>query len=445
MKDDGYALVLSGGGAKGVYHIGAWQALREVGIKISAVIGSSVGAIVAGFVAQGEYKKADSILKNIGIGDIVTIPDQLIKDGQIEINRKNLKYINKLQKDVQQKGGFDNQPLRRMLEMHLDEEKIRNSGMDFGIVTYQVNELKPTEIFIEDMEHGYLLDYILASATLPGFTMTEIKKKKFIDGGIYNNIPFSLAKERGYKKIIVIDISGIGWNKRPDIRGTDTIYIKNSIKMGSLLDFDKKFLRDYRELGYLDTLKVFGKIDGIDYFYHSDKKLYAALDRLLYDDTTRVDYSPLLEFSGWKKGGTNRELQIRGLLPKEMRLYRQPLYCLAECAAWSLNIKKLKLYTFKELVKAIREKYLEVEKNLLELEKHLSAKTVKELINNIIYLSKHTDVNELLETSVYEYDRILGKILKMVNKKIPFSTLSFFYPRLPPAKLFLILLNKYYD
>lgn len=445
MKDEGYALVLSGGGAKGVYHIGVWQALREIGVKINAVFGTSVGAIVAGFIAQGEYEKAESVLKDIGIDTIVKIPDQLIKDGQIVINRKNLKYIRKLQKDFQKKGGFDTGPLRRMLETHLDEEKIRNSQVDFGIVTYQINELKPRELFIEDIDEGFLLDYILASATFPGFIVTEIKKNKFIDGGIYNNIPFSLAKGRGYKKIIVVDISGPGWNRRPDITGTETIYIKNSIKMGWVLDFDKKFLRDYRELGYLDTLKVFNRIDGIDYFYQPDEQLYAELDHLLYADTTYAEYSHLLEFGEKKKEGTNKRLQIKGMLPKEMQHHKRAVYCFSECAAWSLHIEKLKLYTFKEFIEVIREKYLEAENNLLELKKRLSVKTIKELINNIIYLSTNTDLNELLEKSIYEYDRILEKILKMEKKKIPFSSLSFFYPRLPAAKLFLIVLKKYFE
>ena len=50
-----YCLVLAGG-AKGVYHIGAWKALQEMDVKVNAFIGNSIGAIIAGFLAQGEYK-----------------------------------------------------------------------------------------------------------------------------------------------------------------------------------------------------------------------------------------------------------------------------------------------------------------------------------------------------------------------------------------------------
>jgi NTE family protein len=443
VKDDGYALVLSGGGAKGVYHIGVWQALRETGVTIRAVIGSSVGAIIAGFVAQDEFEKAESIISDIGIDKVVMIPEQLVKDGQIEVTRKNLKYIKKLQEDVREKGGFDTKPLRRILENHLDEKKIRKKGMDFGIVTYQVSDFKPTEIFIEDIDEGYLLDYILASASLPGFIMTEIKKKKFIDGGVYNNIPFSMAKERGHKKIIIVDISGAGLNRRPDTIGTETIYIKNSIKMGGVLDFDKEFLRDYRKLGYLDTLKVLNKIKGIHYFYRPDEKIYTALTHLLHDEQVRKDYAYLLEFSDCKDE-SNRNLRLKGLLPGEMRHYQFPLYCFAECAAWSLNIEKLKLYDFKEFITLIHEHYLSVEESIRELSQQLSVKTIKDLIKSVVYLSKHTHLDALREKSVFEYDRILEKLLQSRKEKIPFSTLSHFFEQLAPAKLFIILLERYF-
>ena len=44
---ESYVLVLSGGGAKGVYHVGVWKALREMGVEVEAFVGSSVGAVTA--------------------------------------------------------------------------------------------------------------------------------------------------------------------------------------------------------------------------------------------------------------------------------------------------------------------------------------------------------------------------------------------------------------
>ncbi|MDA3955463.1 patatin-like phospholipase family protein, partial [Oceanispirochaeta sp.] len=61
-----YCLVLSGGGAKGVYHLGAWKALSELGIEVDAFIGNSIGAIVAGFLAQGQTRALENIGDHIG-------------------------------------------------------------------------------------------------------------------------------------------------------------------------------------------------------------------------------------------------------------------------------------------------------------------------------------------------------------------------------------------
>ena len=60
-------LVLAGGGGKGAYHIGVWKALKEFGIEqsIGAVAGTSVGALNAALFAQGDYKIAESVWKNI--------------------------------------------------------------------------------------------------------------------------------------------------------------------------------------------------------------------------------------------------------------------------------------------------------------------------------------------------------------------------------------------
>lgn len=52
-----YALALEGGGAKGAYQIGAWKALREAGVKIDAVAGTSVGALNGSLIVMGDLER----------------------------------------------------------------------------------------------------------------------------------------------------------------------------------------------------------------------------------------------------------------------------------------------------------------------------------------------------------------------------------------------------
>ena len=59
----------------------------------------------------------------------------------------------------------------------IDEEKIRSSGKDFGIVSVSLTDFKPLEIYIENIPLGQLVEYLLASAYLPVFKTERIDGK----------------------------------------------------------------------------------------------------------------------------------------------------------------------------------------------------------------------------------------------------------------------------
>lgn len=52
-----YGLVLEGGGAKGAYQIGAWKALKEAGVKIKGIAGTSVGALNGALICMGDMRQ----------------------------------------------------------------------------------------------------------------------------------------------------------------------------------------------------------------------------------------------------------------------------------------------------------------------------------------------------------------------------------------------------
>ena len=59
-----YGLVLEGGGAKGAYQIGAWKALKEAGVKINAVAGTSVGALNGALICAADVEQFDVFTGN---------------------------------------------------------------------------------------------------------------------------------------------------------------------------------------------------------------------------------------------------------------------------------------------------------------------------------------------------------------------------------------------
>ena len=58
MEVKEYGLVLAGGGTKGAYEVGIWKALKEIGLNITAVVGTSIGALNGAFMVQKDYYKA---------------------------------------------------------------------------------------------------------------------------------------------------------------------------------------------------------------------------------------------------------------------------------------------------------------------------------------------------------------------------------------------------
>jgi len=77
-----------------------------------------------------------------------------------------------------------------------------------------LTDLKPLELYIEDIPKGMVVDYLMASANLPFFKLEKINGKLYIDGGFFDNLPIKLLTAKGYKDIIAIRLYGIGRTRR---------------------------------------------------------------------------------------------------------------------------------------------------------------------------------------------------------------------------------------
>jgi NTE family protein len=226
--------------------------------------------------------------------------------------------------------------------------------LDFGVVTYNISDMKPREVFLEEMEAGELISYIMASSAFPGFESPEITGKKYIDGGVFDNIPFSMARSRGYTNFIIVDISGAGVNRKPNVIGTRTVYIKNSINMGGLMDFDGKFMADFTLLGYLDTMKAFGRLRGMNYFIEPDEAVEKSFAEFL--ETDRVKTALFDRLAAGRAGKAEPETltrAVRRILPKKRRHDPCRLALFADCAAMVLALDRVKKWNYGDLFDAL--------------------------------------------------------------------------------------------
>ncbi len=262
-----YGLVLAGGGAKGAYQMGAWKALREMNITFDAIAGVSIGSINGALIAQGDYEKATEMWESVSIDKGVKITEAL-PDPENLFSKKNWAA---LFKEVVKKGGIDASPAEGYIRAYIDEKKIRENGIPLGIITVQLNQkASGLELFIDDIPDGELVDYLMASSSIPLVTNIGPEGEKFLDGGVYDNTPVMTLKKRGYNKLIVIDIANIkGVAHNLDFSNCQVVYIKpyDSDDLGAAFDFDTELNKKRMQMGYLDAKKAFGDLSGNIYHF----------------------------------------------------------------------------------------------------------------------------------------------------------------------------------
>ncbi len=178
-KKKNLALVLSGGSARGLAHIGVLEVLEENKIPIEAIVGTSMGAIVGGIYAAGKLKE--------------------FKWDLIELSHSRMKALfwsiklRKPNSDAEKVVG-------PFLNQYIKNKKIEDLGIDFTAVA---TELKTgREVYINK---GSLLKAMLASMCLPGiFHPVEISHKLLIDGGVVDPLPQNYGHMIA-KKVIAVN------------------------------------------------------------------------------------------------------------------------------------------------------------------------------------------------------------------------------------------------
>lgn len=265
-----FGLVLAGGGGKGAYQIGAWEAMREIGVRFDAIAGVSIGSINGALIAADDFKAATDLWSNISLDKGVNISTPL-PDPENLFSTKNWGV---LFKEFLKNGGFDASPVKKFLSHYIDEEKVRASKIPFGLVTVQMTQgMTGLELFINDIPKGQLIDYLLASSNIPLANNIGPEGERFLDGGVYDNTPVAMLKKYGWNRLVVVDISTIkGVNHSLDFLNSNVVYIRpyNIDDLGASFDFDGENVKMRMKMGYLDAKKAFSYLSG-KIFYFSPK------------------------------------------------------------------------------------------------------------------------------------------------------------------------------
>jgi len=203
-------VVLSGGGAKGLAHIGVLKVLEEQGVQVDYITGTSMGAIVGGLYASGyTASELDSIFSSIDATALIR--DYIPRISKSFYEKKNDEiYALTLPFDKFKIGlpkafsrGMYNYNLMNRLLAHVRHVRDFNDlNIPFLCVATNIETGKPVLI-----DSGYLPQAILASGAFPSlFAPVLIDDKHLIDGGIVNNYPIEELKALGADIVIGVDV-----------------------------------------------------------------------------------------------------------------------------------------------------------------------------------------------------------------------------------------------
>jgi NTE family protein len=365
-----YGLVLEGGGAKGSYHIGAYKALREKNIQINAITGTSIGALNGAMLCQGDFQKVYDLWYNISNSQIFDVDDEMLNElRKYELKQSNISYLFRKSKQIISNKGLDTKIIRKIISDNVNEERIRKSDIDFGIVTVSLTDMKPLEIFIDEIPQGKLNDYIMASANFPAFKIEKLDGKVFIDGGVYDNFPIKLMLSKGYKNVIAIRTFGIGRQRKVELGDIDIIYINPTEDLGSTLDFNLDTARKNLLLGYYDTLKVLDNLRGKKYYINieGNKELFQNILMNLSKEKCEA-VGKLMGFEGIPY----KRMLFEFILPRIAELmdiskekdYEDIGIEVCEVIAMELKLNRFQIYKVEDFLKEIIDKYKRSDLNL---------------------------------------------------------------------------------
>ncbi|MAB22922.1 MAG: hypothetical protein CMK78_00800 [Pseudomonadales bacterium] len=205
-------LVLSGGGARGLAHIGVLKQLEAMNIPIDAIAGTSMGAVIGGLYAAGySAEELEKIALDLDWQN--TLADAPLRE-DIPFRRKqdDRDFL------VKQRLSFDHGKLSFPLGLLQGQ----NLGLQLESLLVHANEIDdfnrlpiPFRAVATDIasgeavifDHGHLPLAIRASLALPGFfSPVEVDGRLLVDGVLSKNLPIDVARAMGVDRVIVVDI-----------------------------------------------------------------------------------------------------------------------------------------------------------------------------------------------------------------------------------------------
>ena len=228
VKRKKVAVVLSGGGAKGMAHIGVLKVLERAGIPVDVVTGTSMGSIIGGLYAIGYNANAlDSMVRVQDWSYVITDKEDLSHQSLSDRQKQNTYLYTTgltIGKRDNQAGGFikgkNLAELFQQLCVGFTDSLDFSHDLPITFACVATNIIDNSEV---DFHSGRLPQAMRASMAIPAaFSPVRIDDMVLVDGGLKNNYPADLARELGAEVIIGVTVQGAP-KVAEDLSGTMSI------------------------------------------------------------------------------------------------------------------------------------------------------------------------------------------------------------------------------
>jgi len=236
LFDGKRALVLGGGSARGLAHIGFIKTLEKYGIEYDMIVGTSMGALIGAIYLQRENIEVVEQLAK----DIISKQFARIVGFEKKENKKRLKIVNeifdslnklfKYAKLIKNEGYLEQKHIDILMEQILLDVSVNQFRLPFATVAVDLISGK-THIFRDDNSKIA----VKSSIAIPGaITPVKYKNMLLVDGGVSSIVPVKEAKSIGAKRIVAFDVSRKGDAKEKFENAIDVMFRVDGIR-GELL------------------------------------------------------------------------------------------------------------------------------------------------------------------------------------------------------------------
>lgn len=186
-----FTLVLSGGGLKGLAHIGVLKAFEERGLVPGLVVGSSMGSMIASAWAAG-----------------MPIPEMMERG--LKVRRRDVfqvAHVDMALKRMRSPAVYRREPLDELILSLVGERTFHDLPRPLLINTVELNTGMQIFWGLPGLRNPRVADAVFASCALPGiFPPREIEGRYYVDGAVTENLPAHIAASHGEGPVVAVDV-----------------------------------------------------------------------------------------------------------------------------------------------------------------------------------------------------------------------------------------------